>query len=233
MSRPPHADGQRTRQAILDAALKLFADNGYFGTSLRDIAGRVGIRESALYNYFPGKEALFEALMFADRQRREESLAAALKAPIADARETLTNMAVVALEDFASPRQRQLFCILMSDGVRLAKAGRLNLFERMSNGHSQLRALMGRLVREGRLRRRDPQLLAMEFVGPLVLWRHLHAVQPTLPIIRSPRAFAYQHVDQFLRGAASGSVKSRMRSAPAKRRSGPRRSSRRPSALTN
>ena len=62
MGRPIHADGRQTRQAILDAALELFADKGYFGTSLRDIAAVVGVRESALYNYFRGKEALFSAL---------------------------------------------------------------------------------------------------------------------------------------------------------------------------
>ncbi|MCC7243764.1 MAG: TetR family transcriptional regulator, partial [Acidobacteria bacterium] len=51
MARPRNADGQRTRQAILDAALDLFGEKGYFGTSLRDVARAVGVRESALYNY--------------------------------------------------------------------------------------------------------------------------------------------------------------------------------------
>ena len=58
MARPRNADGQRTRQAILDAALDLFSEKGYFGTSLRDVATAVGVRESALYNYFAGKDAL-------------------------------------------------------------------------------------------------------------------------------------------------------------------------------
>ena len=78
MSRPPNADGQRTRQAILDAALGLSAEKGYFGTSLRDVAGAVGVRESALYNYFPGKEALFEALLVADSALKSEQ---AVRAP--------------------------------------------------------------------------------------------------------------------------------------------------------
>ena len=46
MARTNNADGQRTRQAILDAALDLFADKGFFGTSLRDVAKAVGVRES-------------------------------------------------------------------------------------------------------------------------------------------------------------------------------------------
>ena len=54
-----------TRARLQREALRLFADRGYFGTSLRDIAAAVGVRESALYNYFPGKEALFSALITA------------------------------------------------------------------------------------------------------------------------------------------------------------------------
>ena len=40
MARPRNADGQRTRQAILDAALDLFGEKGFFGTTLRDVAAR-------------------------------------------------------------------------------------------------------------------------------------------------------------------------------------------------
>jgi AcrR family transcriptional regulator len=79
MARPRNADGQRTRQAILDAALDLFAEKGYFGTSLRDVAGAVGVRESALYNYFAGKEALFDAILAAHQDSKIERLA-----PLAD-----------------------------------------------------------------------------------------------------------------------------------------------------
>ena len=86
MARPRNADSQRTRQAILDAALALFSERGFFGASLRDIAGAVGVRESALYHYFPSKDALFEALIAADQDTRRERLAAVLDEPDDDPR---------------------------------------------------------------------------------------------------------------------------------------------------
>jgi hypothetical protein len=35
-----------------------------------------------------------------------------------------------------------------------------------------------------------------------MMWRHLLALDPDLPMVRDPRAFARHHVEQFLRGAA-------------------------------
>lgn len=58
---------------ILDAALDVFAERGYNGGSMREIADRVGVSEPALYRHFSGKEALFVALMRigAGRLRKE------------------------------------------------------------------------------------------------------------------------------------------------------------------
>lgn len=52
-----------TSEAILEAARDLFFERGLAGTSMRDIAHRVGIVQSSLYNHFPTKEALVRAVM--------------------------------------------------------------------------------------------------------------------------------------------------------------------------
>ncbi len=206
MARPPNSDGQRTRQAILDAALGLFAEKGYFGTSLRDVAGAVGVRESALYNYFPSKEALFEALLMADSASKSEQMAALLDAPIGDGRVLLERLAAFSLARFVEPRQHQLFRILMSDGIRLARDGRINLLERMGSGRKALHSLMQRLIDAQVLRAQDVDVLVAQFFGPLLMWRQMHTVDALAPGLQDRDAFVRAHVDNFLNGAAAPAV---------------------------
>jgi len=56
--------GVQTRQAILDAAHALFLENGFNGTSMRQIAARAGgIAVGGIYNHFESKDGIFRALL--------------------------------------------------------------------------------------------------------------------------------------------------------------------------
>ena len=54
---------------VLDAALELFAEHGYAGTSMNAIAAAAGVTKPVVYDCYPGKQALFNALL-----EREEKL---------------------------------------------------------------------------------------------------------------------------------------------------------------
>lgn len=55
--------GAATAARVLDAAEELFAEHGYAGTTLRDVADRAGLRIPSLYNHFASKDALYAAVL--------------------------------------------------------------------------------------------------------------------------------------------------------------------------
>ncbi len=55
--------GARTRERILDAAERLFAERGYAATSLREIARAAGVHQPGLYNYYADKRALYGGVL--------------------------------------------------------------------------------------------------------------------------------------------------------------------------
>jgi AcrR family transcriptional regulator len=68
--------GKPRKEEILDVATRLFAEAGYEGTSMNDVAERVGMRKASLFYHFATKDALYEAVL----ERLVASLQAALEA---------------------------------------------------------------------------------------------------------------------------------------------------------
>src|SRR5215210_7940883 len=58
-----------TREQILTVASNLFAVHGYYGTTTREIALAVGIRQPSLFHHFDSKAAIMEALLEHDLAR--------------------------------------------------------------------------------------------------------------------------------------------------------------------
>ena len=67
------------KNKIKETAAKLFADNGYTSTSMREIAAAVGVTKAALYYHYPNKEAIFRAVVednFREHLHKELAIAA-------------------------------------------------------------------------------------------------------------------------------------------------------------
>jgi AcrR family transcriptional regulator len=60
--------GERTRAALVQAAIARFARDGYRATTLASIAEDAGISPTAVYRHFPDKDAMFEAAIDADAE---------------------------------------------------------------------------------------------------------------------------------------------------------------------
>lgn len=61
MGKPVKVDARSTRDKISTEAMQCFADLGYNGVSMRDIARAAGITPAAIYHHFPDKDALYLA----------------------------------------------------------------------------------------------------------------------------------------------------------------------------
>lgn len=69
------------RASILAVAKILFADKGYHGVAVDDIARRLGVSPAVLYRHFPSKEALYEAVLNELACQRQSYIDAALNGP--------------------------------------------------------------------------------------------------------------------------------------------------------
>ena len=52
-----------TKERILETALEMFAQNGYLGTSMNDIAGRLGFTKAALYKHYASKQEILDSIV--------------------------------------------------------------------------------------------------------------------------------------------------------------------------
>lgn len=105
---------QETRQMILDAAFRLFANRGYGQSTVDGVIAEAGLSKGAFYHHFTSKEALFKALL-EDRQRRCVEQMVSAVAPASSRREAIERLATVSLQfNDADPQWVRLyfeFCI--------------------------------------------------------------------------------------------------------------------------
>lgn len=156
---PPEVDIP-TEVRLLDAAFELFLDQGYHGTSMRQVAARAGITPGAIYNHFESKEALFLALLTERVPHR--AILGALAHAQGDTVEDLVQDALVRMLDAAADQFdnfRLMFIELIEFQARHAgTVGRLFL--------PQLMGFIERMkATDGRLRAVRPTLLARAFFG--------------------------------------------------------------------
>ncbi|MBM3122237.1 MAG: TetR/AcrR family transcriptional regulator [Chloroflexi bacterium] len=156
-------DAHDTRSRIRDAALQLFLEQGYHGTSMRQIARRAGVAPAAIYNHLASKEALFVQLLSdllphrAMLRAMAEASGGSVEALVGDATRRVAE--VLADQD---PNLRLMFIELLEFQGRHAGF----LAEELLPGAL---VFMRRLQQaDGRLRPYSPMIIARAFFGLLM-----------------------------------------------------------------
>ncbi len=205
MARTEKIRGARHPEEILDAALDLFAVGGYFGTSMRQIARAVGVRESALYHHFPSKDAILGGLLAEFGPAHAEKLAAVDVAAVVKqvgAEGMLRLLIDRMLEDWSrTPHEQKVFRMILSEGPRLGTAGLLHPRTFIARARSHVARLFSELMRLKQIRKVDPDTAAIAFMGPLIMLRLIHLALPSgPPDVRVMKKEAAAHLQHFMQG---------------------------------
>jgi TetR/AcrR family transcriptional regulator, mexJK operon transcriptional repressor len=111
---------QAKRQRILDAALNLFSQEGYDGTSMDAIAQSAEVSKPTLYMYFGSKEQLFEAIMLSGRDEMLEPFDLSTADMVGDLHKFAWNYARVVMR----PQFLSLARLIISETQRFPAIGR-------------------------------------------------------------------------------------------------------------
>ena len=106
MNNTAEVQAKPRKEEILDVATRLFAERGYEGTSMNDVAERVGMRKASLFYHFATKDALYEAVLDRwsrpRRRRSRRSTRAAARTPTGWTTVTETVVDVLASHPYAA-----------------------------------------------------------------------------------------------------------------------------------
>ena len=201
-----------TKERILEVALELFAETGYLGTSMSDIAGRLGITKGALYKHYAGKQEILDSIVERmnrmDYERAEKYempetqpdgfAEAYLHTPIAKIRaysmaqfdhwtkETFSSnfRKMLTLEQYRDPKLRQLYHDYLATGPTEYMAA---IFRKLTDSDEAA------------------MQLALEFYGPMFL---LYSVYDGASDKESLAPMLGAHIDRFIAKIESGYRKS-------------------------
>ena len=154
---------------IIDAALEVFAEAGFAGAKLDDIARRAGVSKSALYLYFATKEDLFRAVVrtaIAPNFDPIKTAAESFDGPFAELAPMLLSAAALAIGRSRLPSVAKMVIGESRNFPDLARIWHDAIVSRIIG---MLTAIIARAQTRGEVAPGDPRLHAFSLFGPLVM----------------------------------------------------------------
>ena len=168
-----------TKQKILEKALELFSTQGYDSVSVGEIAKAVGIKAPSLYNHFPSKQAIFDAIMESTAaqyeadtdqinihvQNAEQDIPVFTEISEDALFEKVRQIFEYSLHNEAISRFRRMMTLEQFRSPELAALFSRRYVERVVDYHA---GIFRALIAAGEIRAVDPDTLAMMYMAPVL-----------------------------------------------------------------
>ncbi|UTP38283.1 TetR/AcrR family transcriptional regulator [Phenylobacterium sp. LH3H17] len=164
-SSPKSRDEQHElkRNVLLREAALAFNKHGFHGTSLDDVAGKLGLTKATLYYYFPNKQALLRACFDRAIEAAFKSLSAAQRTDL-DARSKLR----LALRGYLEEMIDELSCcVVLTEESALLPEDRDVIVGKRDQYENELRALVRTGIEDGSIANCDPKLAVFVILGAI------------------------------------------------------------------
>lgn len=168
-----------TKRKILDKALELFSTQGYDAVSVGEIAKAVGIKAPSLYNHFPSKQAIFDAIVESTAAQYEEDTGK-IDIHVQDVKQDISVFSEIteealfekvwqifeySLHNEPISRFRRMMTIEQFRSPELAALYSRRYVDRMMEYHANI---FRALIAAGEIQKEDPDVLAMMYVSPVL-----------------------------------------------------------------
>ena len=174
----PLSKGSKTKEKILKHALKLFSTKGYKATTVRDIAGSIGIKQSALYNHFKNKDEILETLicdltssaivtLFDNKETTDKGSSELHKQGKSLLMSIATTFKLLSFDG----QNEALFKLLMQEIFRNERIREIYNEHFYQENAKKLSGLFFAMMQDDMIKSSDPLLLANEFFSPLFFYQ--------------------------------------------------------------
>jgi AcrR family transcriptional regulator len=155
-------DDDKARQ-ILDGARRVFLAQGFDGASMNDIARTAGVSKGTIYFHFDSKEALFEALIRAERQQQAEQCCD-FDENDPDIAGVLTELGRSLLTMMMTPEIIAQVRTVIAVAAKFPRIGRAFYETGPKYGSDRLSAYFAKQTEAGRLATPEPGTAAIHFI---------------------------------------------------------------------
>ena len=161
-----------TKERILQEALTLFAENGYDGTGVEQIAEKVGIKAPSLYKHFKGKEDILNALIDSAEEYYEESFGSEQHiGEISGNRDDFVRATMSRIAfTMHDPMIRKIRKFLVQEQFRNERLAEITTRHQIVGIQKMYEKIIEEMMKNGLFLYDDPALLSIELVSPVVLW---------------------------------------------------------------